>query len=167
MTETIRVIDNAVPLFALRDFYNKITSHMFPWYYAKVVEQGVTEDDEKYNFQFSHTLYNGNVPKDNNFHVVSNLLDFVPDLHALVRFKVNANPRYSEIIEHTYHTDTPFECNTAIIYLNTNNGYTKFITGEKVESVEGRMVIFPSSLLHTGTTCTDKQCRFVANVNYF
>ena len=56
---------------------------------------------------------------------------------------------------------------TAVFYVNTNNGYTIFESGEKVSSVENRMVIFDSNILHTGTTCTDERVRCVLNFNYY
>ena len=56
---------------------------------------------------------------------------------------------------------------TSIYYVNTNNGYTKFETGEIVESVENRMVTFPSNIRHTGSSCSDEKIRVVINFNYF
>ena len=56
---------------------------------------------------------------------------------------------------------------TSIFYVNTNNGYTKFEDGTKVESVANRMVIFPSNMKHIGTSCTDEKTRVVINFNYF
>ena len=50
--------------------------------------------------------------------------------------------------------------------MNTNNGYTKFEDGTKVESVANRLVTFPASMMHTGTSCTDKKIRIVINFNY-
>ena len=68
---------------------------------------------------------------------------------------------------HGYHTDFPFECKTAIFYINSNNGLTLFKNGQIIESVENRMVIFNSQLEHTGTTSTDTKNRIVVNFNYF
>ena len=56
---------------------------------------------------------------------------------------------------------------TAIYYLNTNNGFTKFENGDKVNSVANRMVIFDSNLKHTGTSCTDAHARMLINFNYY
>ena len=56
---------------------------------------------------------------------------------------------------------------TAIFYLNSNNGYTEFEDGTKVESVANRFVSFPSTLKHRGTSCTDENVRVVINFNYF
>ena len=55
---------------------------------------------------------------------------------------------------------------TSILYLNTNNGYTRFEDGTKVESVANRMVTFPNQMMHTGTTTTDSEYRLVLNLNY-
>ena len=56
---------------------------------------------------------------------------------------------------------------TSIFYVNTNNGYTKFEDGTKVESVANRMVTFPTNMKHTGTSCTDEKMRIVINFTYF
>ena len=50
--------------------------------------------------------------------------------------------------------------------MNTNNGYTRFEDGTKVESVANRMVTFPNQMMHTGTTTTDSEYRLVINLNY-
>ena len=55
---------------------------------------------------------------------------------------------------------------TAIFYINTNNGYTYFEDGQKIESIENRMVMFPSNIPHAGATCTDEDRRVVLNLNY-
>ena len=55
---------------------------------------------------------------------------------------------------------------TAIFYVNSNNGYTVFENGLKVDSQENRLVVFNSDLLHAGTTCTDQKIRCVINFNF-
>ena len=54
-----------------------------------------------------------------------------------------------------------------LLYMNTNNGKTIFEDGEEVDSVENRMVIFPASRMHAGTTHTDAMYRCVINFNWF
>ena len=54
-----------------------------------------------------------------------------------------------------------------IYYVNSNNGYTLFkASKKKVESVENRLVIFPTNLEHCGVSCTDNKQRIVINFNY-
>tara|TARA_B100000287_G_C20388467_1_gene684571 strand:+ start:52 stop:402 length:351 start_codon:yes stop_codon:yes gene_type:complete len=90
---------------------------------------------------------------------------------ALIKIKANLNMPTENIIEHGYHNDIQDGLHldfikTAVYYLNTNNGYTKFEDGTKVESVQNRLVVFDNKMKHTGTTCTDKPFRMVINFNY-
>ena len=90
---------------------------------------------------------------------------------SLVRVKLNLLHRTEKIIEHHSHIDIedpPNDLKTAILYLNTNNGYTKFETGEKVDSVANRLITFKGSTKHFGTTnsCAAPY-RVVLNLNYF
>jgi hypothetical protein len=55
---------------------------------------------------------------------------------------------------------------TLILYMNTNNGYTEFEDGMKVESVANRIVSFPEETKHRGTSCTDEKIRMVINFNF-
>ena len=65
-----------------------------------------------------------------------------------------------------YHHDYD-DMKTAVFYINTNNGYTEFENGVRVNSVANRVCIFDSNLRHRGTTHTegDNQ-RIVVNFNY-
>ena len=68
-----------------------------------------------------------------------------------------------------YHVDLtngPIGQKTAILYINTCNGWTQFKKGGKVKCVENRMVIFDSNLEHTGFSCTDQKRKVVVNFNY-
>ena len=61
----------------------------------------------------------------------------------------------------------PNDLKTAILYLNTNNGYTQFAS-RKVSSVANRLVVFKADESHFGTTNScDAPYRLVLNLNYF
>jgi len=70
-------------------------------------------------------------------------------------------------LNHDFEEDVASHWTTAILYMNTNNGYTKFEDGTKVESVANRMITFPANMKHSGTSCTDEKTRVVINFNYF
>ena len=72
----------------------------------------------------------------------------------------------SKIFKFKPHYDWDGDCNVAIFYINPNNGYTQFETGEKVESVENRLVTFDNKIEHFGTTSTNSQTRIVLNMCY-
>ena len=83
------------------------------------------------------------------------------------RVKANLNPRTVENKQlGQYHSDYGFDCETAIFYVNTNNGWTQFEDGTKVNSVANRLVTFPSHMKHVGFSCTDQEVRVVINLNY-
>ena len=73
---------------------------------------------------------------------------------------------------HTDDMDKKFEfaygvTETAIFYVNTNNGYTIFKDSqEKVDCIENRLVTFPTDTDHCGVSCTDSKQRVVINFNY-
>ena len=55
---------------------------------------------------------------------------------------------------------------TAIYYLNTNNGYTEFEDGTKIESIANRFFLFDGAIKHASTTTTNALARFNINFNF-
>ena len=74
----------------------------------------------------------------------------------------------------TYHVDffdrtlrNHDQTKTSILYLNTNNGGTKFRdSGQFVQSKKNRLVTFPTPTYHAGVWATDAKLRFVLNMTY-
>ena len=86
---------------------------------------------------------------------------------ARARYRKNKETR-EEKINGMFGGNNPLENQkTGIFYMNTNNGKTIFEDGEEIDSVENRMVIFPASKRHAGTTHTDTICRCLINFNWF
>ena len=132
----------------------------------------IVHESEK-EFQFEHNFYNMMCPTSTFIERINSILEIIIP-KSLIRIKANLLTRTSNIIEHEYHVDLVNfseeklkQWTTAIFYVNTNNGYTKFEDGTKVESVANRMVTFSSNMKHTGTSCTDEKVRIVINFNYF
>ena len=146
---------------------NSMLSPQFNWHFGR----GVVYDsmcDELDDYQFGNVMYQNMTPINNEFGLVTDILNCSKlKIAALIRVKANLNPRTHKIIKHGFHVDLPYPCTTAIYYVNTCNGFTEFEDGTVVESVANRFVTFPSSLKHTGTTCTDQKARIVINFNYF
>jgi len=154
----------------------------FPWYYGRVLPYN---NDTKYhcediapplnNFQFSHRFWSNGEHESNEIDIIKPVLDKI-DPDVLYRVKANLNPVAQTEVVHGYHTDVNAPGHTSILYLNTNNGKTRFkyINPEtqethyqEVESIKGRLVTFDNRNQHSGTTCSDQTYRLVLNINYY
>ena len=140
---------------------------MFPWFFSDEIDY----KDDKNKYQFVHRIYSSMHPFQYSeaCATISPILKIINPL-ALIRAKANLLTRTSNIIENSYHFDMEFKnpekmklFGTSIYYVNTNNGYTKFEDGTKVESVANRMITFPADMKHTGTSCTDEKRRIIIN----
>jgi hypothetical protein len=124
--------------------------------------------EEKYNWQMVHIFYNHPFNISSSFQIINPIVQKINPI-VMYRAKLNLNPSTDKIVEHGYHQDYQPEedgkiFTSSIFYLNSNNGYTKFEDGTQVESVENRLVTFPSTLMHTGSSCTDSKNRLVLNL---
>ncbi|MFZ9727909.1 MAG: hypothetical protein ACO3CD_02755 [Candidatus Nanopelagicaceae bacterium] len=88
----------------------------------------------------------------------------------LTRVKINGNLCRATTMRSGWHVDVPDDQYglgmTAIYYINTNNGKTLFKTGEEIESIENRIVIFPNHFFHSPQYQTDTPMRCVININW-
>ena len=132
----------------------------FPWFYNDHVVYPKDGD-----YQFVHTFYRNHNVASRFFSLVRPVLKMIQPVSVL-RIKANLKIRTDKIIEYQLHNDVRFRCTTAILYVNSNDGYTVFEDGSKIESVANRLVSFPSTTKHAGTTCTDENLRVVINFNY-
>ena len=170
----IQVIDNFLSEEIFEGLKRIFNPHI-PWTFSDILSDDQLTCDQKYNYQYVHGVYNKQEPISRYFDNVIPLLTKL-DARALVRCKVNSICREEEIVVHGFHTDMMYPeehstgldgMKTAILYLNTNNGFTYFEDGTKVESIANRCVIFPAHYKHSGTTCTDVHRRLALNVVYF
>ena len=155
----MKVIDNFLDQNSFNYFKNEVTGQYFPWYFN--TEKVISNKNHLDNYQFVNIFQKGNTA---NF-----LLDVFADklkVNQFIRAKLNLTTRTSKIFKFDYHNDTNANCNVAIFYVNTNNGYTQFKNRRKIKSVENRLLIFDNKLQHRGTTSTDTKTRIVLNLCY-
>jgi hypothetical protein len=165
--QDISVCDNFLTENEYKGIYDIFTGATIPWFFNGSVTYGSGPIDSKLrDFQFTHTMYMSGRVQSPIFDALAPILDKL-NTKAIIRVKANLIPLAEQIIEHDMHMDFPYDAKTAIFYVNSNNGYTKFETGQKVQSVGNRAVVFPMQIKHCGTTCTDSKIRVVINVNYF
>ena len=176
--EQVLIEDNFLPEDEFKEIQEYYLGSSSPWYWAnhKVKESYDDESSEFYSlndYQLVHVFFNGQVSQksglpatqSSQIESMSCILKRLP-MYALLRLKLNLNPRTETHWISGFHTDSVLDNITSVFYLNTCNGSTVFEEGGEVESVENRLVTFDSNLKHQGVTCTDKKRKIVINLNY-
>ena len=143
-----------------------ITSTQFPWMFQKrVANIGEDPEEDLNHYYFVHSLFFQNKvesPLYDDFLYLFQSLN-VQFLHrARVLMFVNQGEQYI----HDRHVDHTTNCKTALIYMNTNDGFTDFETGERVESVKNRLLLFDGSIPHSSSTPTNTKERLLLSVTY-
>ena len=161
------VIDNFLEIQSFQNLQNIMFGKDFCWNYNEGIDYSDEEGDK---FQFTHTFYKTDTgPVFFQYGMLSNVFNKIKP-KEIYRIKANLLTKTPEIEVNTFHNDIDdlgiVPWTTSILYMNTNNGYTEFENGAKVESIENRMVVFPAEMKHRGTSCTDEKVRVVINFNY-
>ena len=175
----IQITDN----FLSPDQHKKLSNFLLKdglceWKYndRKVSEKNI---DDKSDYQFTHLFYTFHSLTGTARHITSNQIDILIPLLNKIRFislhriKANLEPIKPQRTYSKFHYDVQMDgkpcpaMTTGIYYINSNNGYTEFETGDKVNSVANRFVKFPSDIKHRGVSQVDTKVRCVLNLNYF
>ena len=156
----LQVIDNFLGDYQFKQLESFLFRKEFTWYYNDNIISG----DNRY--QFTHMLYDSELGvTSGGYEMMYGCLNKL-NVKKLIRIKANLRPQTLFHRSGGYHIDTE-NVTTAILYLNTCNGYTRFKKGGKVvKSVANRLVKFDSNLEHTGVSCTDEKTRVLINFNY-
>jgi len=154
-----------LPPLIFKNIQSNIMSEKMPWYFINGINS-INDDYFKFTFTFLDDL------KINNEMIkLINPLLLKINTKNFYSIKVNLLTKTNKIIEHGYHTDfnsdsKKFKGKTALYYINTCNGYTKFKNGKKIKSEENKFVEFDTKIEHTSSSCTDEKNRIVINFNY-
>jgi len=159
----MEIIENFLPEEQFKKIEDRVFGPNFPWYFQDGI---VTTGDG--NFKLTHLLYaHGNVNSDefNLFRPVYEKFDML----SILKIKLNCIPKIETVRENGMHkdVDTNVDFTTAILYMNTNNGYTRFETGEKIMSERNKLIVFDGKIKHCGTTNScDAHRRVLVNLNF-
>ena len=177
--EQVLIEDNFLPEDEFKEIQEYYLGSSSPWYWAnhKVKESYDDESSEFYSlndYQLVHVFFNGQVSQksglpatqSSQIESMSCILKRLP-MYALLRLKLNLNPRTDTHWISGLHTDSRLDNLTSIFYFNTCNGSTVFEKGGEVDSVDYRLITFPANLLHASKTTTNVKARYVLNINYF
>jgi len=157
------VIDNYLNEADFKKIENLMMGYHFPWYYQTNVA-ALKEGGNHY--YLSHAFYGRHTANSTYLKELTPLLDKL-DIKALIRVKGNFYPSTEKIKEHPLHTDYTYPHKSILYSINTNNGYTQFKNGKKINSVANRVIKFDASNEHQSSTCSDRHCRINIVVNYF
>lgn len=158
------VIDNYLDEKHFSRLQAVLMSNEFMWSFSP----DVTYDDvyvpkESY---FTHTFYNHRMVQSH--YLTDGLLDPLLDkinTELWIRIKANLYPWTENPYTHSDHSDYPYSHKAALFSINTNDGGTN-IGGEKIDSIENRIIFFDGSQKHSSTTCTDNKARININLNW-
>jgi hypothetical protein len=162
---SIAVFDNFLEEENFKELQTLLLGGWFPWYFNDGIASVNT--DSVYDYQFTHTFVrDGEVSSDWMSYLDCIIQKIKPK--TILRVKANLLTASKEIIESDFHTDVEdtTKSKTAILYINTNDGYTIFKDGTRISSIENRFVVFDSNIIHKGTNCTNQKSRCVINFNF-
>jgi hypothetical protein len=158
----MRVIDNFLPQPFFNELVAKVESEDFPWFYSEYVSDTADTSD----FYYIHTLYNNYKPNSGMFNAIGPVLDLI-EPQALIRCRFLNYMGRQDLLEHGKHVDFKWSHQACILYLNTNNGFTRLDSGDKVMSVANRALFIDGGTIHNSSNCTDAKRRLVLTLNYF
>ena len=131
----------------------------FPWYYSK------TQTHYKDSSYLFHCFYKQDKINSDFFYLIEPILN---KINPKKLYNARANLSLKRPSKCNWHTDgweKNKKHNTAIYYVNTNNGYTEF-KDKKIKCLKNQIIIFDSKLLHRAKIQTDTITRMVINLNY-
>lgn len=182
-TETIQIIDNVLSEESLKELQALAVGYgSVPYNYSDAAvpqyEQDkhshlahISEDLPYGHHHFVHKIFESSLRLESSIlPVLEPILDYLAPV-AIFRVKMNMNMPTKEHRLGGWHTDFDSKSTngafTAVFYVTSNNGYTLLEDGTKIDSVENRLVVFPSNVIHSGVSQTDDSPRCVININYF
>ena len=157
--------DSLVTLFTDKE---KTGNKEMAWYFQTSISYpkryDKPEPDNKLFYMY-HMFFEQHLPES---HFYSNLIPLLDklDVKHLIRIKANLYPFTETLYEHTMHTDFEFPHKTALLSLNTCDGYTKLKDDTKIDSVANRVLLFDASKEHCSTNTTNASVRINININY-
>ena len=163
----MKIIDNFLP----EDKFNKLKEGLeneyFPWYWN---DHSLIHIEDNIP-QFIHAfIAEGGINSDYFKLLIESDIFLKLNIHGLCKCKANLNYPTQTNVVGGFHTDLHEEdwegITTSILYINTNNGGTRFEDGTTINSVANRVVSFDCSTKHAPVSCTDKLRRIVLNLNY-
>lgn len=111
------------------------------------------------------TVYENDVPVLEYYNELVYLMNKI-NIIGLIDVEINVYPRNNNIISVKKEKKHNFNHGVAIYYLNNNDGYTLLDSGEKIESIKNRLLLFESDQDYYESTTTNSRNRYSITFNY-
>ena len=167
----VKIVDNFLSEQEVMKLKSVVYDKLFAWYWFDDVSYH--KDHPHYNyvnnnlFYMCHILYEAPAYFTKQYQPIAEVFENKFDLKCVLRVKANCYPKSDKVEEHGMHQDYTYKHNGVLNSLNTCDGYTKFESGEKIDSVKNRAIFFDPSVPHTSTNTTNAKRRVNININYF
>ena len=169
----IVVRDNYLPDHNFNSIKSYFLGNQCYWYYCGNYGGGYPQMEHTFHNETMGTQRYPNTPMiaSQGMEVMSPLLKSF-DFAALIRIRAICNWRTDTNImsQRDWHVDVPFDCTTAIYYLNDSDALTLFKDDDneplEVETKANRLIEFPSSYEHAVSPMTTPERRVLINFNF-
>jgi hypothetical protein len=161
MEEGISILDNFLPVEEFNKLEGLLFSYGFPWFFMDSI--GTAQDTNR--FFMCHGFMEGAEPASPYLEILDPIISKLPNVTKLLRVKANLYYPTPSVEMHAMHVDYSFPHRGALLFMNSNNGYTR-IGGDKVLSVANRLVLFNPGVPHSSSSCTDSKYRSTLIFNY-
>jgi len=163
-----KVIDNFLDKHVANRIHDVVHCTDFPYYFHDHIAHG-KEEQSLDRFQFVHALKSNKYKTTSSFYdqlclPIADKLEI--NFNDVLRCKVNLSMVSKEPYKSGFHIDNDGPHQVAIYYVNTNNGYTELITGEQIQCVKNRLLIFDGMIEHRAVKQTNTKTRVNININY-
>jgi|TARA_R100000149_G_C5775490_1_gene73885 hypothetical protein len=162
----MNIYNNYLPQKDFKNIQSYLISEKMTWSFIN----GVNHIGDGF-FKFTYVFLDRDGIQNNNMIDIINPILTKINPKKFYSIKANLLTKTNNIVEHGLHTDfdkgaDAYDGKTAVYYINTCNGYTKFENNSKIKSDENKFVEFDTKLKHTSSSCTDEKTRIVINLNY-
>lgn len=163
----IEIFDVAISKYN-QDLLEKKFSFFYPWYLNLSTNNNFkkTKGDSP---QFTHTFFENGRIICNDFYLIKDIFNFIPEFSNkdLFRVKVNLQTPYKKKLVHPKHKDNENGI-SYLYYVNDSDGPTIFYKNifqrKKINPKKGRLVRFPANTFHSSSTPNKNDLRIVLNI---
>ena len=170
MSKKVQIFNNFLDQEVFLEIKKFIMSPRCQWRYVNYIahKDGRDNDNDGYfvhSFKDCHPqTFEDRYPESPHFPLIVKILDKI-QYQNILRIRSSLYPRRDVQKPDPFHVDYNFPHRVCIFYVNTNNGYTMFESGEKIPSVENQLATFDGSEKHCSVVQTDTPARYIVNIN--